>query len=271
VTIQLAFGALAERDMLVRVPGSTDKPGLDSPLDGGNMNAVFREGDTIVRNAGPWTPTVHRYLRYLHVAGIDWVPRPVEINLGDEGELARERLSYIHGDVPVYPLADQVLVDGAQRLRRLHDASIGFSSDDAIWQSPAKIPAEVVCHNDFSPHNLAFRDRRIVGAIDFDFCSPGPRLWDIAYFATRIAPLTATPPQNAPGMDDARRRVQTILDAYGDDHVMTWEDVVRVAIIRLYDLAGLSRQKAAELRKPQILEDAKAYDRDGHYLATLRG
>jgi len=64
---------------------------------------------------------------------------------------------------------------------RLHDASIGFGSDSAVWQAPTKIPAEVVCHNDFAPHNLAFRDGRIVGAIDFDFCSPGPRLWDIAY------------------------------------------------------------------------------------------
>ena len=117
--------------------------------------------------------------------------------------------------------ADQVLVEGAQHLRRLHDASIGFGRDGAVWQAPAKIPVEVVCHNDFSPHNLAFHDGRIVGAIDFDYCSPGPRLWDIAYFATRIVPLTATPPQNAPGMGDSRRRVQTILDAYGGGHIMT--------------------------------------------------
>jgi hypothetical protein len=258
------------------VQGERGKPGLDGPLDGGSMNAVLREGDTVVRNAGPWTPTVHRYLRYLQVAGIDWVPRPLESSLGADGEPDRERLSYIHGDVPVYPLpdwvwADQVLVDGAQHLRRLHDASIGFGRDGAVWQAPAKIPAEVVCHNDFSPHNLAFRDGRIVGAIDFDFCSPGPRLWDIAYFATRIAPLTTTPPRNAPGIDDSRRRVQTILDAYGGGHIMTWDDVLRVAIIRLHDLADLSRQKAEELKKRQLLDDANAYDRDGHYLATLRG
>ena len=166
---------------------------------------------------------------------------------------------------------DQVLVEGAQHLRRLHDASIGFGRDGAVWQAPAKIPVEVVCHNDFSPHNLAFHDGRIVGAIDFDYCSPGPRLWDIAYFATRIAPLTTTPPRNAPGIDDSRRRVQTILDAYGGGHIMTWDDVLRVAIIRLHDLADLSRQKAEELKKRQLLDDANAYDRDGHYLATLRG
>jgi hypothetical protein len=52
-----------------------------------------------------------------------------------------------------------------------------------------------------------------------------------------------------------------ILDAY---------DVVRLAIIRLHDLAELSRRKAEELRKPQLLDAADAYDHDGRYLATLR-
>ncbi|HYI33413.1 MAG TPA: phosphotransferase, partial [Glaciibacter sp.] len=154
------------------------------------MNNVERSGDTVLRDAGPWTPTVHRYLDYLTMAGVDWAPRP----LGIDGR--RERLSYVHGDVPLYPMPDwvwseEVLTDGARRLRQLHDASIGFGLDDAVWQSPAKVPAEVICHNDFSPHNLAFVDGAFVGAIDFDMCSPGPRLWDIAYFATRVVPLTA--------------------------------------------------------------------------------
>lgn len=243
----------------------------DGPLGGGNMNVVYREGDTVVRDAGPWTPTVHRYLDYLHLAGIDWVPRPVEVMLGAP---ERERLSYLPGDVPAYPLpewvwSEDVLCDGARRLRRLHDASIGFASDGAVWQSPVKIPAEVVCHNDFSPHNLVFRDGRIVGAIDFDFCSPGPRLWDIAYFATRIVPLGAVPAEGAPGMGQARRRVEMILDAYGGVPALTFDDVLRVAVIRLHDLADLSRHKAEELRKPRLLDEAHLYDRDGHYLATL--
>jgi hypothetical protein len=201
------------------------------------MNLVERSGDTILRNAGPWTPTVHRYLSYLAVAGVDWVPRPVGIEGG------RERLSFINGDVPLYPLpewvwADTVLEQCARRLRELHDASIGFALDGAIWQSNTKVPTEVICHNDFSPHNLAFTGTAFVGAIDFDMCSPGPRLWDIAYLATRIVPLTGSTPDNAPGMQDARRRVELILRAYGSD--ATWNDVVRVAIVRLIDLAEIS-------------------------------
>ena len=89
---------------------------MDGFLAGGNMNAVERSGNTVLRNAGPWTPTVHRYLDYLAVAGIDWAPRPLGIENG------RERLSFIEGDVPLYPLPDwvwpdAVLEQGARRIR----------------------------------------------------------------------------------------------------------------------------------------------------------
>lgn len=237
-------------------------------LAGGNMNAVVRQGDTVLRVAGPWTPTVHRHLRYLSRAGVEGIPRP----LGIEG--GRERLSFVDADVPVYPLPDHVftdeaLVEGARLLRRLHDASIGFGLDGAVWQAPAKVPSEVICHNDFSPHNLAYDAAgHVVGAIDFDFASPGPRLWDLAYYATRAVPLTDRTPPNAPGMADAERRVRLLLDAYGS--AATWADVLRVAIIRLHDLAEMSRDKAVELGNPLLADDADGYEREAAYLATLR-
>ena len=239
----------------------------DGFLPGGNMNAVEKDGATVLRVAGPWTPTVHRYLDYLAMAGVSWAPQPVAV------EGTRERLSFIDGDVPLYPLPDwvwqeSVLTDGARRLRQLHDASIGFALDDAVWQSRVKVPSEVICHNDFAPHNLAFVDGAIVGAIDFDMCSPGPRLWDIAYFATRAVPLTASTPSNAPGMDQARHRVEIILRAYGS--TATWDDVIRLAVIRLIDLAEISREKAEELGKPALLENANDYERDAEFLSGWR-
>lgn len=244
---------------------------MDGDLPGGNMNAVVRDGETVLRNASPWTPTVHHFLDYVADAGVDWAPRP----LGIEG--GRERLSFVEGNVPLYPLpdwvwADAVLEDGARRLRQLHDASVGFVLDGAVWQAPAKVPAEVICHNNFAPHNLAFADGAIVGAIvgaiDFDFRSPGPRLWDLAYFATCIVPLTASTPEGAPGMDDARRRVELILRAYRSD--ATWGDVLRVAIVRLVDLTVFSRAKAAELGRSELAADAEGYERDAAFLREFR-
>jgi Ser/Thr protein kinase RdoA (MazF antagonist) len=236
-------------------------------LTGGNMNVVERDGDTVLRIAGPWTPTVHRYLDYLRRAGVSWAPTP----LGIEGD--RERLSFVDADVPQYPLpewvwAERILVEGAARLRELHDASIGFGLDGAVWQSPTKVPSEVICHNDFAPHNLAFADGDVVGAIDFDMCSPGPRLWDLAYFATRAVPLTAVTPAGAPTIDRARHRVDVILRSYGSS--ATWNDVIRVAIVRLLDLAEMSRAKAVELGKPSLVDDAAGYERDAEHLQTLR-
>lgn len=229
------------------------------------MNRVEREGDTVLRDAGPWTPTVHRYLRHLALAGVEGIPQP----LGIEGD--RERLTFLDGDVPVYPLprwiwADDVLVRAGRRLRELHDASIGFMLGGAVWQSEVKVPSEVVCHNDFAPHNLVFADGRLIGVIDVDMCSPGPRLWDIAYLATRAVPLTGSTPAGAPGMDDARRRVALLLEAYGSD--ATWADVLRIAILRLHDLAAISLAKADELGKPHLRDDAAYYSADA---ASLRG
>jgi hypothetical protein len=68
-------------------------------------------------------------------------------------------------------------------------------------------------------------------------------------------------------MDEARRRVEIILDAYGSD--ATWGDVLRLAIIRLHDLASMSIEKAEELGKPELLDDAKEYDRDARCLREL--
>ncbi|MFT2690466.1 phosphotransferase [Clavibacter zhangzhiyongii] len=239
---------------------------MDGPLAGGNMNRVEREGDTVLRDAGPWTPTVHRYLRHLALAGIEGIPEP----LGIEG--GRERLSFLPGDVPVYPLpdwiwADDVLVQAGRRLRELHDASVGFALDGAIWQSNTKVPSEVICHNDFAPHNLVFADGRLTGVIDVDMCSPGPRIWDLAYLATRAVPLTGSTPEGAPGMDDARRRVRLLLDAYGAG--ATWADVIRVAMLRLHDLAVMSDEKADELGKPHLRDEAVLYEADAAVLRRI--
>ena len=62
--------------------------------------------------------------------------------------------------------------------------------------------------------------------------------------------------------------MRLLLDAYGSD--ATWDDVLRVAIIRLHDLAEMSRDKALELGKPELAADADGYEREAAYLATVR-
>src|SRR5688572_484699 len=106
--------------------------------------------------------------------------------------------------MPEWVRTEQVLTDVARALRQWHDATVGFSVPDATWNLSPPGPREVICHNDFAPYNCVFRDGRFVAAIDFDFCSPGPRLWDIAYTVYRYVPLM--PPAEADVPDGARER-----------------------------------------------------------------
>ncbi|BAU31624.1 aminoglycoside phosphotransferase family protein [Microcella alkaliphila] len=233
-------------------------------LEGGNMNAVERENDTVLRVAGPWTSSVHALLAHLHAADIHGIPRPLGIEARSGGE--RERLSFIEGIVPQYPLPawvwdEDVLTSGARLLRRIHDASASFPSDSRTWQQPSREPAEVICHNDFAPHNLVFdTDHALVGVIDWDMCSPGPRIRDLAYFATRTVPLTAEPPADAPQGNDVRPRIQTIIDSYGCDAEVN--DVLAYAADGLRELALYSHEAAERLARPELREHAAMYQRD---------
>jgi aminoglycoside phosphotransferase (APT) family kinase protein len=191
-------------------------------LSGGNMNHVVRVGDTVRRVAGVCTPTIHRLLAHVRGRGVHWVPEPLGYD-----ELGREMLTFIPGavphDMPAWVWSELALTDVARSLREWHEATIDFDAAGSIWGLEAREPREVICHSDFAPYNCVFRDGRMVGAIDFDLCAPGPRLWDIAYTAYRFVPLM--PPADAAAsygagerspfsVVDMTSRLDAFLDAY---------------------------------------------------------
>lgn len=191
-------------------------PDAGEVLTGGNSNAPVRYGDRVHRVAGPWSSTVHAYLRHLRANGVDLVPEPFGFD-----EQGREVLAFLRGAVPAYPLPDVVwtdafLVQAAEVLRRLHDASVGFATEAAVWQQAVREPAQVISVNDFAPYNLVLDGDRIVGVIDLDQASPGPRVRDLAHLAYRLVPLTA--PENGDGRASSTaergRRLRLIADAY---------------------------------------------------------
>jgi hypothetical protein len=237
------------------------------PLAGGNMGPVTRSGDEVRRVAGPWTANVHRLLRLYGEAGITEVPRP--LGFTDDG---RERLSYLAGDVPGYPMpewvwSESVLVDAARLLRRLHDVSGPLAGVSDGWRSPVRQPAEVVCHNDFAPYNLVFADGRLVGVIDFDYCSPGPRIWDLAYLAYRLAPLTGPQEPGGPATDAERAaRLTRLIEAYG--LAASPAELVAVAVERLLALARFSDDAATTLGNPELHDHAAGYRADAAGLAA---
>ena len=62
-------------------------------LDGGNTGGAVRDGDTVRRAAGPWTPAVHALLTHLAAKNFPGAPRP----LGFDNQ-GREVLTFIEGE-----------------------------------------------------------------------------------------------------------------------------------------------------------------------------
>jgi Ser/Thr protein kinase RdoA (MazF antagonist) len=244
-------------------------------LAGGNMTPVVRVGDTVRRAAGPWTPTIHAFMRHLRAAGFTMVPEP--LGLDDRG---REIISLLPGAPATYPLPEFAWTEAtlsavAQCLRAFHDASAGFEAPPGSgWQWPAHEPAEVVCHNDFAPYNLMFEDSRLTGVIDLDLASPGPRVWDMAYTAYRFVPLTdpGNPDAPFPGVEEQARRLGAFCAAYGDPAIEP-SDVLAAAAAKLRELVAFIEREAAagDAAQQAVLArgDVEIYRRDIAHIERL--
>ena len=189
-------------------------------LVGGNSNQVRKDGQTVLRKTGRWSPFVHSLLQYLTANGFQ--ESPVFIENTDN----TERLSYIAGDVgndPLKPemLSDQVVIDAAKLLRKFHDVTQNFTvpADVQFMLPVASVTDyEVICHNDFAPYNCVYQNGRIVGMIDFDTAVPGKRLWDVAYAVYRFVPLMTDAHCHDigfPTIPDRANRLKLFCDAYG--------------------------------------------------------
>lgn len=248
-------------------PGETGTAG--EVLGGGNSSRVVKDGDSVIRQTGPWSPFVHHLLRYLAAHG--FTASPVVI----EATASTERLSFLAGDVGNDPLApevqtDQVLIDAARLLRRFHDLTAHFViPEGAVFQLPpaSDPPWDVICHNDFAPYNCVFRAGRLVGIIDFDTAGPGSRLWDIAYAVYRFVPLMHDAHAQANGwhpIPDRARRLRLFCDAYGLDDPAARAALIETVIARLTSLIDYIRQAAT------TLEDIPLYQRDIAYIGENR-
>ena len=115
------------------------------------------------------------------------------MGIDDQG---REILSFIKGDpVPPTTFWDETegLKAAAHMLRRYHDATTALlQSPRTDWAYQHSDPGQhqVICHNDFAPYNMIFRNALPVRIVDFDIVGPGPRLRDLAYLAYWLTPLS---------------------------------------------------------------------------------
>lgn len=111
---------------------------------------------------------------------------------------------------------------------------------------------------------MVFRDGALIALIDLDFASPGPRVWDVAYLAYRLIPLTVDSLGQAES--EPERRIGLLLEAYGAEFDAT--ELLQVAAARLDDLAEFTEQRALETGNDGFLQHAVLYRRDA---VALRG
>lgn len=244
-------------------------------LSGGNVTQVVRVGDTVRREAGPWTPAVHALLKHLEARDFEGAPRALGYD-----ELGREILSFIEGEIGHYPLpaymwSDKTLQAAARLLRRYHDATLDLEvPSNAIWrlEYPDRDRHEVILHNDFAPYNLVFRQEQPVAIIDFDWAGPGPRSWDLAYAAYRFVPLSYADDIVAQGLaepGEQTRRLRLFCAAYGFADV---REILNSVVPRLELLCSIITGEAASgsaAFQKQIEEGHLAFYR--REIAALQG
>ncbi len=241
----------------------------EEELTGGNTGRVVRIDGTVRRETGPWTPAVHELLRAWEAAGIAETPRVIGVD-----EQGREILSFLEGEVlagatPEVLWSRAVLEQAGRLLRRMHDASAPLADAGLEWRLPAHPPIEVVCHNDVAPYNLLVRDGALVGVIDADMASPGPRLWDLAYLVYRLAPFA----EDAPAFDPAafgtpESRMRALVAAYGTEHD---DEVLWMMVQRLEALADYSAARADATGHEDLRAHAAMYRRDAARIEAALG
>ncbi|MFB6722981.1 phosphotransferase [Kribbella sp. NPDC056345] len=206
----------------------------------------------VTRPAGTAAATVQHFLRFLRSQGLDCVAEPVSL----DGNV--ETLRYLPGasggDAWYRQHTDEGLASAARLLRKLHDASQGWTPPyDAVWEANAVAADDLVyCHGDPGPWNFVWDDNTAIGLIDWDYLHPGPRVDDIAYALRWFVPLRcdefALKWHHFPEVPDRRHRIEVFLDAYGDLPIF---DVVDAVIARLEATRDLMKRLAESGQEPQ--------------------
>lgn len=191
------------------------------PLAGGGRTAVWRKGETVVRETGLWAPSVHRLLRHLELSEFEASPHVLGSGFDEQG---RETLSFLEGEF-VHPHAwnDWGLIELGKMLRRLHNATATFEpSGNDIWQEwfgrAIGNGPKIFGHCDLGPWNVVSRDGLPTGIIDWEVAGPVDPLVELAQACwlnvqlhdDKVAKLQGLPP-----LEIRARQLRLMVDAYG--------------------------------------------------------
>ncbi|MEO6605523.1 MAG: phosphotransferase [Aeromicrobium sp.] len=234
----------------------------------GAVGGATRIGRTVRRPTGPWTPAVHELLTYLNDNGLRGVPGLHGFD--DEG---REVLEYVEGrGVPIDDeiVLDNVLVEAVMWLRDYHDLADAFRPEGRChWRGAGEVELgadEIICHNDPGAYNWIIQSGHFVAMIDWDMAGPGQPIDDLAFLAWTALPLYREIP-----IEDAVRRIDLLVDAYGEWGPMTVLDAVVRRMLTASDRieAGQARGDQGFLNLAKVGEPQRTRDRVAAFVERL--
>ena len=188
---------------------------------GAGSTGVQRQGNVVLRPAGPWTPTVHSLLRHLEEVGFSGAPRVVGSGLAPDG---RETLSYIKGEI-AHP--GPWTIEGAagvgHLLRKLHEATASYTPPrDAVWPPwfgrRLGGPSRIIGHCDVASWNIVAREGLPVALIDWETAGPVDPMVELAQACWLNAKLfgdDVAQREGLPSLEVRARQLRAIVDAYG--------------------------------------------------------
>lgn len=193
----------------------------DQKLSNNDKRPIVKIGNKVHRPTEFWQPAVHDLLYYLQSVNFPYSPRVFGID--DKG---REVLSYFDGESGKEGwkqiTSDEGLRKYAKFLRAYHDAVSNYKpSDELEWANGAKglKAGQIICHGDFGPWNIAWKDGEPVGILDWDLAHPNSQEYDILYALEYSAPFrddkAAIKSHHFEAVPDRKRRIKIFLEAYG--------------------------------------------------------
>jgi hypothetical protein len=199
------------------------EPGLEVLREGDTRHphAVYRRGDIVIKEAGPWTPAVHSLLRHLEHVGFRGSPRLVGSGLDEQG---RETLHYIEGSFtqPGPWSLEGVAAVGAL-VRELHEATASFEPPaNAVWWPwfgrPLGSEKKIIGHCDTSPWNIVTRDDMPVALIDWERTGPVDPLVELAeccWLNAKLHDDSVAEIEGLPPFEERAKQARVLVDAYG--------------------------------------------------------
>lgn len=154
-------------------------------LTGGGRSKVYLKDNILIREASPWSKSVHELLKHLEKEGFNAAPRIIDNGFDEQG---RETLTYIEGDfVHPKPFNDEAIISVGTLLKDLHKAVANFKpSDDSIWRPwfgrELNFSGEtIISHCDFAPWNIVCNSNKPFALIDWENAGPVDPLLELAH------------------------------------------------------------------------------------------